>query len=102
MILLIDNYDSFSYNLYQLIGALNPEIRVIRNDAMSVEEIREMKPSHIKSLTFFFDIDITVCHKVICDRDNAAKVLDSIVNDTVRGRGSQRNSAALCHLSESR
>ena len=47
MILLIDNYDSFSYNLYQLVGELNPEIRVARNDAMSVEEIREMKPSHI-------------------------------------------------------
>ena len=47
MILLIDNYDSFSYNLYQMIGALNPDIRVIRNDAMTVEEIRELKPSHI-------------------------------------------------------
>ena len=32
MILLIDNYDSFSYNLYQLIGGINPDIRVIRND----------------------------------------------------------------------
>jgi anthranilate synthase component 2 len=47
MILLIDNYDSFSYNLYQMIGALNPDIQVIRNDAMTVEEIREMGPSHI-------------------------------------------------------
>ena len=47
MILLIDNYDSFSYNLYQLVGELNPDIRVVRNDAMSVEEIREAAPSHI-------------------------------------------------------
>ena len=47
MILLIDNYDSFSYNLYQLIGELDPDIRVIRNDAMTVEEIRNLKPSHI-------------------------------------------------------
>ena len=47
MILLIDNYDSFSYNLYQMIGALNPDIRVIRNDAMTVKEIRELGPSHI-------------------------------------------------------
>lgn len=39
MILLIDNYDSFSYNLYQLIGSLEPDIRVIRNDAMTVDEI---------------------------------------------------------------
>ena len=37
MILLIDNYDSFSYNLYQLIGELEPIIRVIRNDEMTVQ-----------------------------------------------------------------
>lgn len=47
MILLIDNYDSFSYNLYQLIGEIEPEIKVIRNDEMTVEEIRDSKPSHI-------------------------------------------------------
>ena len=47
MTLLIDNYDSFSYNLYQLIGELNPYIRVIRNDEMTVEEIRALKPDRI-------------------------------------------------------
>lgn len=47
MILLIDNYDSFSYNVYQLIGSIEPDIRVIRNDEMTVEEIEELKPSHI-------------------------------------------------------
>lgn len=47
MILLIDNYDSFSYNLVQLIGQRNPDIRVIRNDEMTVEEIGELNPSHI-------------------------------------------------------
>ena len=47
MILLIDNYDSFSYNLYQLIGEINPDIRVIRNDEMTIEEIRELKPERI-------------------------------------------------------
>lgn len=47
MILLIDNYDSFSYNLYQLIGEIEPNIKVIRNDEMSVEEIRELKPERI-------------------------------------------------------
>ena len=47
MILLIDNYDSFSYNLYQLIGTINPDIRVIRNDEMTVSEIRALAPSHI-------------------------------------------------------
>ncbi|MGN0307418.1 MAG: anthranilate synthase component II [Lachnospiraceae bacterium] len=47
MILLIDNYDSFSYNLYQLIGELDPNIRVIRNDEMSVEEIEGLRPARI-------------------------------------------------------
>ena len=47
MILLIDNYDSFSYNVYQLVGSVNPDIKVIRNDECTVEEIRKMEPSHI-------------------------------------------------------
>ncbi len=47
MILLIDNYDSFSYNLYQLIGSIEPDIRVIRNDAMTVEEIDALEPQAI-------------------------------------------------------
>lgn len=44
MIVLIDNYDSFSYNLYQLVGAVEPDIQVIRNDECTVEELEEMKP----------------------------------------------------------
>jgi anthranilate synthase component 2 len=47
MILLIDNYDSFSYNLYQLIGEIEPDIKVIRNDEMTVDEIRALAPDHI-------------------------------------------------------
>ena len=47
MILLIDNYDSFSYNLYQLIGEIEPDIKVIRNDEMTIEEIRELHPDRI-------------------------------------------------------
>lgn len=47
MILLIDNYDSFSYNLYQMVGAIEPDIRVIRNDEMSIEEIRRLEPGRI-------------------------------------------------------
>ena len=47
MILLIDNYDSFSYNLYQMLGTISPEIKVIRNDAMTVDEIAALHPSHI-------------------------------------------------------
>ena len=47
MILLIDNYDSFSYNLYQLIGELNPDIHVVRNDALTVTEIAALGPERI-------------------------------------------------------
>jgi len=47
MILLIDNYDSFSYNLYQLIGSINPDIKVVRNDSLSIEEIKSLTPKHI-------------------------------------------------------
>ena len=44
MIVLIDNYDSFSYNVYQLIGSVEPDIKVVRNDEYTVEEIEAMKP----------------------------------------------------------
>ena len=47
MILLIDNYDSFSYNLYQLIGEIDSDIKVIRNDELSVKEIESLKPDRI-------------------------------------------------------
>ncbi|MDR1285829.1 MAG: aminodeoxychorismate/anthranilate synthase component II [Campylobacteraceae bacterium] len=47
MILLIDNYDSFSYNLYQLIGEINPDIKVIRNDELNLKEIEALKPKTI-------------------------------------------------------
>ena len=47
MILLIDNYDSFTYNLVQYLGTLQPDIRVARNDKITVEEIAQMNPTHI-------------------------------------------------------
>ena len=47
MILLIDNYDSFSYNLYQLTGEIEPDIKVIRNDEMTVKEIELLNPDLI-------------------------------------------------------
>ena len=47
MLLIIDNYDSFSYNLYQMIGGIYPDIKVIRNDAKTVEEIEALKPDAI-------------------------------------------------------
>ena len=47
MVLLIDNYDSFSYNLYQIIGAIEPDIKVIRNDEINVDEIKRLAPSRL-------------------------------------------------------
>lgn len=47
MILLIDNYDSFTYNLYQYLGELHEPIQVVRNDAITLEEIEQMKPGAI-------------------------------------------------------
>ena len=42
MILLIDNYDSFTYNLYQQIGSIYPDIKVVRNDMITLDEIEKL------------------------------------------------------------
>ena len=42
MIVLIDNYDSFSYNVYQLIGSVEPDIKVVRNDEVTIKELEAM------------------------------------------------------------
>lgn len=47
MILLIDNYDSFTYNLYQYFGTFEPDIKVVRNDKITIEEIEQMNPDRI-------------------------------------------------------
>ena len=47
MILLLDNYDSFSYNLFQLVGEIESDIKVIRNDEMTIEEIKSLSPDRI-------------------------------------------------------
>ncbi len=47
MILLIDNYDSFSYNLYQVLGAMYPDIKVIRNDEMTPDQCLALQPKGI-------------------------------------------------------
>ena len=47
MILLIDNYDSFTYNLYQFIGIFNSDIKVVRNDKITIDEIEELDPESI-------------------------------------------------------
>jgi len=47
MVLLIDNYDSFSYNLYQAIGSVYPNIKVVRNDEVTIDEIKNLNPKRI-------------------------------------------------------
>jgi anthranilate synthase component II len=47
MILLIDNYDSFTHNLYQLIAGLEKDVKVVRNDRITLEEIAALKPRAI-------------------------------------------------------
>ncbi len=47
MILLLDNYDSFTYNLYQYLGELGAQVEVVRNDQATVEELEAMSPERI-------------------------------------------------------
>ncbi|OED30519.1 aminodeoxychorismate/anthranilate synthase component II [Methanosphaera sp. WGK6] len=47
MILIIDNYDSFTYNLYQLVGKFTNDIQVARNDKITIDEIKKLNPNHI-------------------------------------------------------
>ena len=48
MILIIDNYDSFTYNLYQLVGKYTDDVEVVRNNEITIDEIEKMNPSHIQ------------------------------------------------------
>ncbi len=47
MVLIIDNYDSFTYNLVQYLGELGAEVRVVRNDRITVEEVADLKPERV-------------------------------------------------------
>ena len=46
-VLLIDNYDSFTYNLYQYLAELGADVKVFRNDQVTLDEIRDLKPDHV-------------------------------------------------------
>ena len=66
MILFIDNYHSFTYNLVQFCGSINPDIRVVRNDEVTVEDIRSLNPSHIiLSPGPGYPKDAGICEEVI-------------------------------------
>jgi anthranilate synthase component 2 len=76
MILLIDNYDSFSYNLVQIAGGINPDIRVIRNDELTVEEIKALQSSHIiLSPGPGYPKDAGVCEEVVRVMAGSAAIL---------------------------
>ena len=47
MILIIDNYDSFTYNIVQYIGSINPDLQVYRNDKITLDEIKKINPERI-------------------------------------------------------
>ena len=47
MILLIDNFDSFTYNVFQLVGQINPDVRVVRNNAVTISDVEVLAPTHI-------------------------------------------------------
>ncbi len=76
MILLIDNYDSFSYNLVQLAGSIRGDIKVVRNDELTVEEIESLHPSHIIiSPGPGFPAEAGACEQVILKMKDKASIL---------------------------
>ncbi len=76
MILLIDNYDSFTYNLVQLAGGIGAEMKVIRNDELTVAEIRKLKPTHmILSPGPGYPKDAGICEEVIASMKGEIPIL---------------------------
>lgn len=76
MVLLIDNYDSFSYNLVQFVGTITEDIRVIRNDAMTASEIRDLAPTHIiLSPGPGYPCDAGVCEDVVRELAGSVPIL---------------------------
>lgn len=76
MIILIDNYDSFSYNLVQLAGSIREDIQVIRNDEMTIEEIKALKPSHIIiSPGPGYPVDAGICEDMVKELKGQVPIL---------------------------
>lgn len=76
MILIIDNYDSFVYNLYQFVGSITPDVRVIRNNEKSMDEIKELHPSHIiLSPGPGYPKDAGICEEVILEYGKEIPIL---------------------------
>lgn len=76
MILLIDNYDSFSYNLVQLAGSIGAEMKIIRNDELNVEQIRSLGASHIiLSPGPGYPKDAGVCEEVVATLKGVVPIL---------------------------
>ena len=66
MILLIDNYDSFTFNLFQFVGMLTSEVKVYRNDQITVEAVAALQPSHIiLSPGPGFPKDAGICEEIL-------------------------------------
>ncbi|MBK5252715.1 MAG: aminodeoxychorismate/anthranilate synthase component II [Peptostreptococcaceae bacterium] len=115
MILLIDNYDSFSYNLYQLVGVINPDIQVIRNDELTLEEIEELSPEKIiispgsgrpsdagicvEATTYFAGkipiLGVCLGHQAICEAYGATV---SYAKTLMHGKQSDIIVDTTCHL----
>lgn len=117
MILLVDNYDSFSYNLYQLVGSINSDIKVIRNDECTPEEIEAMEPTHIiispgpgkpseagycEDIIKYFEgklpiLGVCLGHQAICEVFGATV---SYAKELMHGKMSVVNLAKECKLFE--
>lgn len=76
MILIIDNYDSFTFNLYQYVGTLNSDVKVYRNDTLSVKEIAELNPQRIiLSPGSGYPEDAGVCEEVLKELPGLCPIL---------------------------
>ena len=68
MILILDNYDSFTYNLYQMLGSITTDLKVVRNDAVTVADVEAMAPDGIViSPGPGRPEDAGICPEVICE-----------------------------------